>query len=215
MLSLALLATLSSWGLAAPIRGYYMETRTCQVYTGPCFANAEVGIAGRDAILAWQIESGEIDGQNLAGLKAVVVVRSQKTLGFGGMKKAGALQSVVLLDDKASEAQQQALLKFVKQHAGPASQSVVRVDTLPISMNLDVVELRGELSAGKEVELKTRQARRGDCICSNEAAYYPPLAAVEHFVPAVTLEGRFSGRGLGTRWSIPGDRSSYMGTFAY
>ena len=72
-----------------------------------------------------------------------------------------------------------------------------------------------KLSAGKEVELKTRQARRGDCICSNEAAYYPPLAAVEHFVPGVTLEGKFKGRSLGTRWSTPGDRSSYMGTFAY
>ena len=72
-LAIALLASMTSWGLAAPVTGYYMETRTCQVYTGPCFANAEVGIAGREAIMAWQIKSGELDGQNLAGLKAVVV----------------------------------------------------------------------------------------------------------------------------------------------
>ena len=165
--------------------------------------------------MAWKIEEGEFEDVNLEGLQVVVVIRSEKTLGFQGIRKAGEVRSVIYLDEQASESQQKALLNFAKKHIGAAAQEIARVEVTPISMKLDVVSLRGELAAGKAVELKTRKAGRGDCICSNEAAYYPPLAEVENFAPGVTLEGRFSGRGLGTRWSTPGDRSSYMGTFAY
>ena len=40
---------------AAPPSGNYIEARTCQIYTGPCFANGEVGLTGKDAIMTWQI----------------------------------------------------------------------------------------------------------------------------------------------------------------
>lgn len=214
-LSVLALICVASSAFAAPLRGVYLETRTCQVYTGPCFANAETGIAGRDAIMAWKIDSGEYEGQDLSGLQVVVVIRSSETLGFQGIEGAGDVKSVVLVDDQASDKQREALVQFAKQHAGRAGEAVARVESQPITMSLDIVELRGELQAGKVVTLKTRQARRGDCICSNESAYYPPLAEVENFVPSVTIEGQFKGRGLGTRWSTPGDRSSYMATFAY
>ena len=98
---------------------------------------------------------------------------------------------------------------------GRAGKDIVRIDSVAIDMKLDLNTLRGELSAGTQVTLKTRKARPEDCICSNESAYYPPLASVENFVPGVTIEGRFNGRGLGTRWSTPGDRSAYMATFNY
>ena len=53
ILSILLAAPLAS---AGTIQGIYMETRTCQVYTGPCFANAEIGLAGKNAIMAWKIQ---------------------------------------------------------------------------------------------------------------------------------------------------------------
>ena len=31
---------------AASITGQYVEARTCDVYTGPCFANADTGLSG-------------------------------------------------------------------------------------------------------------------------------------------------------------------------
>jgi hypothetical protein len=37
---------------AAEITGQYVEARTCDVYTGACFANADTGIAGKHAVLA-------------------------------------------------------------------------------------------------------------------------------------------------------------------
>ena len=52
--SLLSLAVLGLFGVSAAsaaddISGIYLETRTCQVYTGPCFANAETALAGKDA----------------------------------------------------------------------------------------------------------------------------------------------------------------------
>src|SRR5690606_15462825 len=112
-----------------------------------------------------------------------------------------------------NEAQREALIDFARTHGGKAGQDIVRVATRPINMSLNLGTLEGNVVAGREVKLSTRKARQGDCICSNEVAYYPPLAQVEHFVPGVTLEGEFRGRGLGTQWSTPDSRSSYMATF--
>ena len=59
-LSIAALVTLAVPAAAADqITGTYLESRTCQVYTGPCFANAETALAGHDALMAWNIEAGK------------------------------------------------------------------------------------------------------------------------------------------------------------
>ncbi|MEX2186894.1 MAG: DUF1326 domain-containing protein [Pirellulales bacterium] len=200
---------------ARTVSGSYLEARTCQVYTGPCFANGESSLTGQDAMMAWNIESGRVDGQNLAGLSVVVVVGADATLGFQGFGDAKELKAVVMVDEKASGEQAEALVKFARQHAGAAGKNVARVDRSPISMSLDTASLDGKLEVGKTVRLVTRKANQGDCICSNETAYYPPLAKVENFAAGVTIDGEFRGRGLGRTWSIPATRSAYMATFAY
>ena len=88
------------------------------------------------------------------------------------------------------------------------------IEALPIEMSLDVSELKGNLKAGHQVELATRRAKPGDCICGNEVAFYPPLAHVENFAAGVSLVSRFSGTGLGQRWTSHDNRSAYMATFA-
>jgi len=200
---------------AVDFTGTYMEARTCQVYTGPCFANAEVGLTGNDAIMAWNIERGSADGVDLSGLNVIVVVNATDTLGFQGLEDPKNVKSVILLDQRANQSQRSALVSFAKKHSGRAGESVVRIQESPINMTLDTLELNGKLEAGKAVKLVTRKANPGDCICSNESAYYPPLAKVENFAPGVALEGHFKGRGLNSRWSIPDSRSAYMATFAY
>lgn len=195
--------------------GVYMEARTCQVYTGPCFANGEVGLAGRDAMMAWSIEEGSHEGVDLSGLNVILVVNTTRTIGHQGVAGAGEAKSVVMVDERASDAQREALLAFAKAKSGKAGQNVVRVSQLPIAMSLDTFTLNGKLEAGKQVKLVTRKARPSDCICSNESAYYPPLAELQNFAPGVTIEGEFKGRGLGSNWSIPGSRSAYMATFSY
>ena len=219
-LSLALLAlvpTVSALPAFAgdSVTGKYLETRTCQVYTGPCFANAETALAGREAVMAWNIEDGSRGGVDLSGLSVVMVVRGNDTLAYKGLEDPKELKAAIIVDEKASEAQREALIAFAKEHTGRAGKEVVRVDTAPISMSLDTGELKGNLKAGELVKLSTRQAKAGDCICSNEVAYYPPLTQVERFAAGVSIEAEYKGRGLGTSWSTPGSRSAYMGEFQY
>lgn len=210
-----ILAVTTGFSTASEIGGVYMETRTCAVYTGPCFANAEMGLTGKDAIMAWSIESGTQDGVDLSGLNVVVVISANQTLGFRGINDAKQLKSLILIDDRANPLQRQALLAFARNHAGRAGKSAIRVDVTPIHMTLDFVKLKGHLKAGKVVTLKSRKTRPGECICKNEVEYYPPLAQVDQVTPATAEQGEFRGRGLGRRWSTPGARSVYMGTFVY
>jgi len=42
---------------ARGLSGNYMEARTADVYTGPCFANGEVEINGKEAVFGWKIDS--------------------------------------------------------------------------------------------------------------------------------------------------------------
>jgi hypothetical protein len=211
-LAVALLPALAA---AGEISGSYLETRTCQVYTGPCFANAETALAGREAVMAWKIDEGRRGEVDLAGLSVVMVVRGDDTLANQGLNDPKTLRSTVIVDDKATDAQRAALVEFVKDHTGRAGKEIVRVDAAPISMSLDTADLRGKLQAGEIVKLTTRKAQASDCICTNEVAYYPPLAQLDRFAAGVSIEAEYKGNGLGTRWSTPGSRSAYMGEFVY
>ena len=182
---LALVALALPAAAADSITGTYLESRTCQVYTGPCFANAETALAGREAVMAWNIESGKRNDIDLKGLSVVMVVRGNDTLGHQGMNDPKELKSAIIVDAKATPQQREALIAFVKDHTGRAGKEVVRVDAVPIQMSLDTVDLRGNLQAGDLVKLVTRKAKPGDCICQNEVAFYPPLTQVERFAAEV------------------------------
>ncbi|HMC11670.1 MAG TPA: DUF1326 domain-containing protein [Pirellulaceae bacterium] len=200
---------------ADSVTGTYLESRTCQVYTGPCFANAETALAGREAMMAWNIETGTKNNVDLSGLSVVMVVRGNDTLGYQGVADPTELKSAIIVDAKATAKQRDALIAFAKEHSGRAGKEVVRIDSAPITMSLDSVDLRGELTAGDVVKLTTRKAKPGDCICSNEVQFYPPLAEINRFAAGVANEAEFKGRGLGATWSTPESRSAYMGEFNY
>src|SRR5688500_8474493 len=114
LLTLALVAAAVPAFAADSITGTYLESRTCQVYTGPCFANAETAMAGREAVMAWNIEDGTQGGVDLAGLSVVMVVRGNDTLGHKGLDDPTELKSAIIVDDKATDAQRQALVPFAK-----------------------------------------------------------------------------------------------------
>jgi hypothetical protein len=212
---LAALLMLLAVTARAEIKGHYLETRTCQVYTGPCFANGEMGLAGKDAIMAWNIHQGRHNGIDLAGLNVVVALSCSTTLGHFGLNDAENLKSVIYVDQKANTAQRDALVDFARTHAGKAGGYVVSVESRPIEMSLNEAELQGKVQAGKDVTITTRKARPTDCICSNEVAFYPPLAKVDTCAAGVTIVGEFNGRGLSGQWSTPESRSAYMARFTY
>src|SRR5262245_64935049 len=97
-----LVPILLAFDSSATVRGQYVEARTCDVYTGECFANADTGLTGKNAVLAWKVDSGTVDGAKLDGLGVVAVLSTTDTL---GLKQSGPGRSVLIVDEKATKAQ--------------------------------------------------------------------------------------------------------------
>ena len=213
LFSIIALVSLPSLRAAEPLRGTYVEARTCQVYTGPCFANGEVGSTGKDAILTWHIKSGDLNGVELKGHTVAVIVRASHTLGFNGFDDATTTKAIVIVDSSADDSEAVALQQFALAQTGLEASQIADVYRREIEMNFDMTELTATVKVEDFASLETRKARKGDCICSNESAYYPPLTKLKGFVPGVTIEGDVSARRLGGRWSIPDSRTAYLGTF--
>jgi hypothetical protein len=62
--------------------------------------------------------------------------------------------------------------------------------------------------------LATRCLHEGDEHCGNEVVYYPPLTEVQGATAAYTLEQSYGGDALGSRWSCPDKRSSFIAEFS-
>jgi hypothetical protein len=213
LLAVLALAAAGPVCLAGPaISGDYLEARTSDVYTGPCFANSEVNLAGREAVFAWRVQQGAWQGVPVDGLAVVAVVRASATLGDPTASPLPA-HAVVLVDERADPSQREALVGFAREMAGDLLADVVSVESAPIRLS---VERSGaaSLEAGDLVELRTRGLNHGDHLCGNEEVYYPPLTATTEAVPAVTLAHAFRGKELGKTWSSPGKRSAFVGRFA-
>src|ERR1700716_2603598 len=80
---------------AGGITGQYIEARTCDVWTGPCFANAEMNLGGKHAVLGWKVDKGAFNGVQLDGLSVVAVVAASDTL---GLAQTGSAQAVLIVD---------------------------------------------------------------------------------------------------------------------
>jgi hypothetical protein len=214
-LALGLVAALTAAASAGDIKGSYIEARTCDVYTGPCFANAEFGLTGDQAVMAWKIDSGSWRGVDLSGLSIVAAVKAGSTLGDEFTNPYPA-KAVLVVDDKATSEQRESLISFAKSMGGRLLDDVVRSDSAPIELKVGCCEERGcaTLLAGKLVAIKTRCANEHDHVCGNESVYYQPLTEVnKDFVPAVTVNHEFKGTGLGGTWSSPNKRSAFIASF--
>jgi hypothetical protein len=214
--SLALIST-AGLSLAANnnVRGEYIEARTADVYTGACFANSEVGNTGDVAVMGWRVSKGSFNGVTLDGLNVVAVVRGQGTLGFVD-GTVYPVKSVLIVDERASIEQQQALKAFAQRMGGDLLSNVLRVDLAPISFALEddnVHSAAATLQAGDLATIRTRAMNKKDHVCSNEEVWYLPLTKVKHAMPAVAMEHRFKGEGLGMKWSSPDKRSAFVADF--
>ncbi len=200
---------------SAAIKGDYIEVRSADVYTGPCFANGEVGLVGNEAILAWRIKEGDWKGTNLNGLGVVAVVKAHATLGDPYHSPYPA-ESVLIVDQRANSRQRLALQDFAATMAGRLVSHVVRIEAAPIHLTVAQGEEHGTalLVAGNLARIETRSLCHGDDICGNEFVFYPPLVQLAHAMPAFTLEDSFQGKGLNVVWNHMGKRSAFVGSFA-
>ncbi|HMB07050.1 MAG TPA: DUF1326 domain-containing protein [Isosphaeraceae bacterium] len=215
----------SSAAGAAGIRGDYIEARTADVYTGPCFSNAEIFIDGNQAVLAWKVTEGSFQGVDLSGLSVAAAVKGSTTFSVDRPEQARA---VLIVDERADAKQREALVALAKSLAGDRLSNVVDVKTSRISLKIESHSMSGAGSHGHRMphaprasfwapglaRIVTRPLDERDHFCGNEVVAYPPLSKGTAVLPAYTLGHQFKGEGLNGSWDDPNCRSSFVGHFA-
>ena len=217
MTVLGLAATTAFAGKPAPttITGNYLEVRSCDVYTGPCFANAEMGLSGREGMLVWAIREGAWNGVKLDGLNVIAVVRTDGTLGdLRYQPRSG--KAVLVVDRAATPSQRDALTDFARSMAGGLIKEVTEVKTAPMDVAIATCGKKGcaSVKAGNLVEITTRCLGSKDHLCGNEETFYPPLTEVSDAYPAFTELASFEGSGLNLTWAMVEKRNAFLGSFA-
>jgi hypothetical protein len=198
---------------AAGITGQYLEARTCEVFTGPCFSNADTGLVGRHGVMAWKVDKGSIGSVSLDGLSVVAVVAASDTL---GQRQSGEGKALLIVDKKASAAQRDALVRLAKQEGGDLVKNVIAVETAPIAFEFCECKEGGcaRLDAGSaKIETRCINAKH-DKTCGNEWALYPPLAKdVQKARAAVTIEHSYTGKAFNETWKHGECRGAYLASF--
>jgi hypothetical protein len=198
---------------AAGLTGQYIEARTTDVWTGPCFANADVNIGGKQAIMAWKIEKGTYNNVSLDGLGVVAVVAAHDTL---GTEQTGPAKAVLIVDEHATKAQRQALVELAKKQGGELLGNIVAVKSARVELSVCDCEEGGcgTVRAG-DARIQTRCLNhKHDKVCGNESEFFPPLVRDVKVLPALAVENTYSGKGVDSTWKDSGRRGAYLGTFA-
>lgn len=135
------------------IQGTYMETCSCE-YLCPCiFTNMEAKPSeGRcDVAFCFMIDEGDMEGVNLNGVKAVVLMSSPSVMMEGGM--TGGL----IVDESASDEQVQAIAAIMSGQAGgpmaaiaPLVEEIKGIERRPIEFKQE--GMRYSLKAGELLE---------------------------------------------------------------
>jgi hypothetical protein len=132
--------------------GYHLEGRllevcNCRVLC-PCWIGEDPDGGTCDTIVAWRFDKGAIDGVDVASTTLAVVAHVPGNILKGNWRAA------VFVDDKASKAQEEALLKvYTGKAGGPIADlvkligEVVSVERVPITF--DVREGKGTLKIGE------------------------------------------------------------------
>ena len=184
---------------AGAIDGDYLEVRNANMWAGPCLANAEIGLIGNKATLAWKVNKGEYDGAKLDGLSIVAVVFGDGTFGVGDKVKT---RTLFIVDERASKPQQQALIAMAKKLAGDTVQKVIGVKTSAIKVAIgEEDDLGYSLVDAGIAKVRTRRMFATDNTCgTKERMAYPVLAKVTDERGAYTLENAFTGAEFGNQY---------------
>jgi hypothetical protein len=190
------------------IRGEYVEARTCAVWIGSCFANGEVNLMGKNAVVGWSVTEGSWDGEKLDGLKIVAVLDAEGTL---QTKYEGKVSSIAFVDKKATDAQAAALVAMAKALAPD------HLSNLKTTERKDITSARQGIEATLTVEKVLQLKTKAICLCDqascNAYLFYPSFSKSTQVESAKTVAHSYEGEGLGVRWSDPERQGAMVGTF--
>ena len=198
---------------APTVTGTYVEVRTAEVFAGGCIMNSEAETMGKQAVLAWRVDRGHIDGVTIDGLSVVAALSGTHNL---GMREMGGeaptdVKALMYVDERATPTQRAALVSMAKSAIGDLALRVV--DVQPVAIAFDRSHHAASVQAG-EARLDVKAHIHHDPTCG-AMQWFQPLSRGADAEVGLTRTQVFSGQALGTRWSQRDKRSAFVGTFAF
>ncbi len=153
------------------LEGRMFEVCSCDVLC-PCWVGADPDGGTCDSVVAWHIDTGAIQGIDVSGLTIALSAH------IPGNILKGNWRALVYVDDKATQAQQDALLSvFTGKLGGPIADlaaligDVVGVERVPITFTIK--KGRGTLTIGQRVqaELVLFTGPTGEATTLHESIY--------------------------------------------
>ena len=179
------MATLSAG--PATVQGTYVEARTSEVFAGACVINGEAATAGREALLAWKVDSGQFNGVPLDGLAVVAAVsRRHQPERSRNRRRVATTRTALFVDSRATEAQRKALVAMVKTLSSRVVGTVAEVTPASI-----------EFVAGDH-DIRSRPTRCGSR-CAKQMSHDATLRKQEVVRSAVDRPPRRNGHRDGER----------------
>jgi hypothetical protein len=136
--------------MAYQLEGRILEVCTCDILC-PCWVGEDPDTGICESVEGYRVDQGAVDGVDVSGLTIGVLSH------IPGNILEGNFRVVFFIDDKATAAQQEALLNvWTGKLGGPLAEvaqlfgEVVAVERVPISF--DVVEGKGHLRIGEVVD---------------------------------------------------------------
>jgi hypothetical protein len=217
--SLAISAALATTAFVSaetdPVRvtGDYVEVRTAEVFTGACILGSEWESLGREAILGWRVSSGSVNGTSLDGLAAVAVVGADRNLGSEtlGAPAPSSIRTVLMIDERATAVQREALVAMVRVLAPSLTRNVVELRSVPISFVRKGVDVRVS-AAEATLDVTTNFEHSPTC---GATQWFDPLATTTKAELGLARSHAWSGNAPGAKWEQTDRKSSFVGTFTY
>jgi len=206
----AITGTVSLAAGGSTVTGQYVEARTAEVFTGGCVMGSEAETMGKQAVLAWKVDRGTINGVSVDGLAVVAALAGDVNLGLheiGGSQ--ATVRSVVYVDERANPVQRMALVSLANDMTRRIG-TIVQVTPAPITFADQGESIHVSTS---NVALDVTKEITHDPSCGAQQ-WFTPLASTDHAHMAQTDQNAFTGSALGTKWSDPNKRSAFFGTFS-
>lgn len=179
---------------SSAVSGDYLEVRASHVFTCGCVYSGEAVTGGREAILAWNIRSGNFAENSLEGLKVVAVVLGRESLSLGETARKTALY----LGGVTSDAQQEAVVALLRQRYSEVVGEIVSVHRAPILFRSDADETAVEVTG--IVKLLTRRTRLPEDAHLGSSLWYDPFIPLERWQLATALHNEYWGDDFSRRW---------------
>jgi len=190
----------------AAVKGDYVEARTASVFAGACHFNGEVVTTGRDALMAWNIRSGWWNGTDLAGTRAMAVVKAEANLAEKALRR-----TELIIEAAASQDQANALVDALKHKYAASLGDVVSVRRASIQF-----EHRGtayQVSAQGIASLSVEAMPNDECCKMPHLVWYEPLVPLAHRKVGYTKNALYAGGSLGEPWRRADENSAFYGAF--